>query len=204
MKDKILSTVAKSAKNHHFDELTGANHKEIYIIDWKSSNDGPVQWSPTLPVQWNEDAIDRGALITNPNGIDFTIDLFDENALPLHKGRQAKQCECLLFPTNYELNSWVLLVELKYAKNQRTLASYKENLKEKAIENVNYFREKEIIPHSKRVNILVSFPNFDVEVYGPYIFDPSEVDNLLTEHNIKLRVSDRAKIVSETKIMLGV
>ncbi|MGL4520326.1 MAG: hypothetical protein ACRCUJ_11815 [Phocaeicola sp.] len=204
MKNKIQSSIAKSDKTHIFEDISGANHKEIFIVDWKNINNGPIQWSTTLPTECNGSQIDKGASITNPNGINFTIDLFEENALPLKKGRQAKQCECLLFPTNYNKDSWVLLVELKYAEKQHTLPLYKQNLKEKAIENVIYFREKEILPTRKRVNVLVAFPNFDVDVYAPYIFDPSEIDDLLTEYNIKLRLSDRAQIVSETKLSLGV
>ncbi len=193
MKEKIVSILPKHT-------LTIHRSNDLYIVDYKDLNGGDVVLLETEP----EDI--KYVYLENPRGIEIYFDGFKDNALKISKGRYASQCECVTFPTQCADTDWILFVETKYANNLENafqeVRGYPHKMVDQIIETVKFFRAKKIIPENKRVSAIVSFPN-SVEEFNSTLFTRDlSIDDILVNHNIIIRGTNSARIISEERIKL--
>ncbi|MBV5343981.1 hypothetical protein JZU68_10480 [bacterium] len=178
---------------------------EMYIVDWKDINGGDVQIHTAQPT--NPDTGDdvNGVYLTNTNEVDVTFDALADNALFYTKANQSRQCECVCFPTSYSSDEWMLFVETKYANNLyaalRPENDYPNRMVDQIKQTVTFFRTKEIIPTDKLVNAIVSFPNL-LDDFNAFVFPTTEIEDMLIDHNILIRATNEAEIVSDVELNL--
>lgn len=178
---------------------------EMYIVDWKDINGGDVQIhssKPTHPITGDDV---NGVYLTNTNEVDVTFDAFADNALFYSNTKQSRQCECVCFPTSFSADVWILFVETKYANNLyaalRPEYDYPNRMVDQIKQTVTFFRTKEIIPTDKLVNAIVSFPNL-LDDFNAFVFPTTEIEDMLIDHNILIRATNEAEIVSDVELNL--
>ncbi len=190
---------------HHI--ITNHSDENLYVADYKhyenhyglEKNEGKVVILNTFQDDW------KSVHLSNENQVDICFDGFEDNALPSEAaGIQNSQCECVLFPNNFNANSWILFIETKYSASFenafRKENNYPHSMTNQIIETVKYLREKDIIPAEKKVHAIVSFPNL-AEEFNSYFFQGKEIE-ILKEHKILIRATNSALIKSEKRITL--
>lgn len=142
--------------------------------------------------------------IKNERKISVCFDGFDENALPTDEpGIYNSQCECVLFPEDYNGDYWVLFIEMKYANNLKAAFNeeydYPNSMVTQVIKTVQYFRDRQILDENKRVSAIVSFPNL-IEPFNSTIFRGDlSIEDILLKHKIRIRGTNKAAILSEKR-----
>ncbi|OFX49764.1 MAG: hypothetical protein A2046_11455 [Bacteroidetes bacterium GWA2_30_7] len=184
-----------------FHNLTTHSAPHLYIVDYKSINDGSVILHEDKPLNI------KYVYLSNQNEVTVCFDGFTNNALPLSAGSQNQQCECVIFPDRCFETDWILFVETKYVNNRKAafneIRGYPNKMTTQIIETVQYFRNKGIIETNKKVWAIVSFPIL-IEEFNSTIFkgDLSETD-ILFKHRIVIRGTNSASIISEKRIKLN-
>lgn len=197
MRDKILEVLPKD--KHTFHEVS---YSEIHIVDWKKYDN-----SRGIEV-FDEQQIDINSVrLINNSRLAIVVDAFSENALPISRGEQASQCECIIFPASYRDNAWTLVIETKYADDEEAAfkirkddENYPEKMISQIISTVEYFREKNIIDKNRVVHAIISFPNL-IEDFNSQLFSYVEneewnADNLLLYKKIRIKGCNAAVIKS--------
>lgn len=177
--------------------LCGQN---LYVVDWKDIDNGGISFTDSFP--------DRaGVKLSNPTLLEVCCDKFDENALPSgKKGKYNPQCECVLFPEEYDDSCWVLFIEMKYAKDEYKASDPRNNYPNKMVSQiestVKYFRDRNILPVNKIVYAIVSFPlignNYDSW------FDRNRFHDLLVDQKIIIRATNQGRITDNKSLLLGI
>lgn len=200
MKDKILKAVGhKAAVAHHFEET---NQDCLYIIDWTNINGGEVKLydKPQADSLGN---VVSGACIENPNRISLVLDLFGNNALPIKKGTQSQQCECIIFPSTGTDNDWLLLVELKYvAPTSTTFPLYVEKVKSQISDTASYLCKKGVIKPVKPKYGIFTLPTLMAEAYSAFITSIINTAEYFEQFGIMLVATDKVFIVDRFNINL--
>jgi hypothetical protein len=142
------------------------------------------------------------------------IDAFGENALPVKKGRQSEQCECVVAPALYSSDNWFLAVETKYAKSHETafkvnkaggVPEYPQKMVSQIVSTVDYLRNTGVIGRDKMVYAIVSFPNlvadFNSELFS-WVKDEWSTESLMLNNKIRIKGCNSANIISPKRIKL--
>lgn len=191
LKERLLKALPS-----HASSLKVLDDSILYVADWKDYNNGGVTFTGDKPFI-------EALVIVNGQSLPVCCDAFEENALPIKKGLQSKQCECVLFPDCADTQEWVLFVEMKYAKSEagatNPLSNYAGSLVRQIADTAKYFRGKDIIGKDKIVFAIASFSNLDI--FGSWL-NASLIDAALTE-GIILKATNHAHIVSDRLIELG-
>lgn len=188
----------RKALPHH--TLLQSRAKNLYIVDYKSIKDGDVELLEKKP----NDA--KSVHLKNQQQISVLFDGFKDNSLIINKGIYSPQCECVLFSEDCNTNDWVLFIETKYTNNLQSAFKKEHNyphcMINQIISTVKYFRDKGILEKDRRATAIVSFPNL-IEEFNSTFFskDISELD-ILFEHNILIRATNSAEIISQKRIRL--
>lgn len=200
MKDKILETLPND--KHKFYDV---NYPEIHIVDWKDIDN--TQGVKVYNTKQNEI---NSVCLFNSKGLGVSIDAFGENALPISRGSQASQCECISFPSEFDNNSWILAIETKYANNEEAAfrireedVNYPEKMVSQIISTVEYLRGKGFIEADRIIHAIISFPNL-VSDFNSTLFSlvPEEysVENLIVSKKIRIKGCNAANIISPKRI----
>jgi hypothetical protein len=201
MKAKILATLPND--KHIFQEIDST---EIHIVDWKD-----IDKNRGVEIYYEKHGDINSVCLFNENRVKLTIDKFGENALPISKGKQAEQCECIVFPSNLDRKIWVLTIETKYANNEeaafriKTDQNYPEKMVSQIVSTVDYLRAEKIIDEEQRVHAIISFPklvsDFNSTLFS-FVKEEWSVENLIVTKKIRIKGCNSAKIISEKKITL--
>lgn len=151
--------------------------------------------------------------LSNPSQISIDFDAFPDNALPINKGKCAKQCECVLFPEAADDVEWVLFIETKYVdslENARNVQyGYPQQMINQIKSTVSYFRKKGIISSDKRVHAIMSFPTVE-EGFDSWCFPVTyedghseSIEDIMFTDRIHIRATNIAQIKSNNRIKLG-
>lgn len=166
----------------------------IYIVDRKKEQQGDVEILDKV------DKTIKGVLINNEPQLKVYYYIFKDNSFRIERynekgkfltfsaGSQYQQCECILFPNETDNpEHWILLIELKYAKNyaaaSRENGAYPQKMIEQIIQTTQYLRRHNIIPAKKTVFAIVSFPNV-IENFNSTLFE----GNIFIENESKIDV----------------
>ncbi len=201
MRGLIVSQVGPKYVGRH--KFTTTSEPVIHIVDWKDVNNGGVEIHAAQPLHPETGELLNGVLLKNETPIEVTVDAFDENALFYTKKNQSRQCECVLFPTGYVSDEWILFVEMKYANDlaaaMHPANKYPDSMVDQIKQTVRFFRTKKIIPEDKVVNAIVSFPNLLSE-FNAFVFPNNEIDDLFYDEGIIIRATNQAQIV-DSKVL---
>ena len=193
MIEKLLGVLPE-----HKDYLDSLQGKVLYVADWKDENNGGISFT--------DYDVERAAVrLLNPSMLSVYCDKFPENALPIKKGCFSQQCECILFPQDEaeDTDDWRLFIETKYAKDEAKARDERNNYPQKMVgqieATVEYFRNKGILEENQVVYAIVSFPMLDN--YNAW-FDQNLIHEALAKHQIIVRATNQAKILSKQVIQL--
>ena len=181
--------------------ISQSQASKIYIVDYTNFKTGSVELFEIEPEHI------KYVLLENKNEITVCFDGFEQNALEISKGYYSRQCECVVFPTACSENDWVLFIETKYTNDVvsafREEHDYPNCMISQIVDTVNFFRDKGILESWRRATAIVSFPNL-VEAFNSTFFTGaiSELD-ILKEHNILIRATNSANIISAKRIKLN-
>lgn len=200
MKNKIIHAVgSKAAAAHHFEET---DQERLYIIDWKNINGGGVKLYDRPQKDSLGNAV-SGACIDNLHRIPLSVDLFGENALPLKKGKQSQQCECIVFPSTCDDSDWLLLIELKYVSPaSTTFPLYIDKVKSQISATASYLCDKGVIESSKPKYGMFSLPTLMKEAYSAFVTSVINTAEYFEQCGIMLIATDKAEIVDNRNINL--
>ncbi|MDQ3191766.1 MAG: hypothetical protein M3Q58_09240 [Bacteroidota bacterium] len=174
--------------------------KNIYIVDYANLNNGPVVLLDTEPQEVNY------VFIRNDNKVSVCFDGFEKNALVINAGNHSLQCECVLFPSTCDDSDWVLFIETKYTNDIKSAFKEENNypkcMIDQIVDTVSFFRKNGILKEKRRATAIVSFPNL-IEEFNSTFFsgEITELD-ILKAHNILIRATNSAKIISQKRIKL--
>jgi len=176
--------------------------EELFIVDLK-----PLRLGADV-VMYNAHPGHAHVYLFNPRRVPLFFDGFPDNAFETSPGDHCKQCECIVFPQICEPEDWVLFVETKYTENMESafneVVNYPNGMIDQIIATVRFLRDKGVLPVDKRVHALVSFPRL-IQSFDAFFFTSTpSVMEILTEHNVIIRASNKATIRSNRNIKLGV
>ncbi len=202
MKDKIFEVLPNDKHTLHV-----VNYPEIHIVDWKD-----IDNTQGIKVYNEKQEEISSVCLFNTKELSISIDAFEENAFPVSIGVQARQCECVSFPSNFDQNSWILAVETKYANNEEAAfrireddENYPEKMVSQIISTVEYLRGKGIIEENRLVHAIISFPNL-VSDFNSTLFSlvPADysIENLIVTKKIRIKGCNAATIISPKRIKL--
>ena len=169
--------------------------KKIYLVDHKAiDNSGCLK-------AYDEEPEFAALLLENPDQTLIDLVAFEDNAFEVKKGNPEKQCECTLYPVASDFSSWLLFVELKYAKNEFNIQ--REGWHKKAVEQirstVNFLRLRGAIVGGRKMNAIISFPL--ISAYSSWLAD--YVRNELKADGINARCTNKATIVDDKVLILA-
>jgi hypothetical protein len=203
MEDIIRACILpKAICNHTFHKIC---YPEIHIVDWKNFDGGRGRGIEICNGKPKE--IDSVCLF-NDYGIEVSIDAFGENALPYPTKREgyAEQCECVASPSSATADNWFLAIETKYTNNlNAALNHYPKKMITQIISTVDYLRAKGAVGCDKVVYAILSFPKLLSDFDGMLFTDNGEeldINKLIVEKKIWMKVCNSARIVSHKKITL--
>jgi disulfide oxidoreductase YuzD len=200
MKNKILSILPNDKHT-----LLSVSYPEIHIVDWKD-----IDNSRGIEVFDKKQEGINSVCLFNESELDVIVDSFEENALPMSKGKQASQCECVSFPSSCDETDWMLAIETKYANDEEAAfriwkddENYPEKMVSQIISTVEYFRDKKIIENDRVVHAIVSFPNlvadFNSSLFS-FVKEEWSIENLLVNKRIRIKGCNAANIISAKRI----
>ncbi|MDF2933422.1 MAG: uncharacterized protein K0R36_2753 [Chryseobacterium sp.] len=191
MKNKIDS-VFDSSKFSHESFIT----EKVYIADYteRTASLRSVEIHDTNPTD-----IDS-LIINNPTEIHISTSIFSPQCFIDDNGKEPKQCECIVTPTTLLPNSWILFIEIKDCK-PKNVSTYHKECKEKILENVKLFREKEILDDDKVVYAVVSFPRTGKTNFHNHLIKATEWKQIRDEHKIMIKGTNEITIKNEKSII---
>ncbi len=201
MESKIRACIPpKVLSNHRFHTVC---HPKIHIVDWKYFDKGKGRG---VEIRDNKPEDIESVCLTNTSEIEVLIDAFDENALPIKKGHQAEQCECVIAPAIYYPDNWILAIETKYTHDlSLALEYYPDKMISQIVSTVEYLRETGILDNEKHVHAIISFPAI-LEDFSSALFQVVKgewnVDSLLLKKRIRIKACNSANIISSKRIKL--
>ncbi len=201
MKAKILETLPND--RHSFEEV---DYAEIHVVDWKN-----IDNTRGIEIFNVTQSNIKSVCIFNENKIKVAFDKFGENALPISKGVQAEQCECIAFPSGSNEKIWILAIETKYANNEdaafriKADQNYPQKMVSQIVSTVDYLRAKSIIDEEQQVHAIISFPelvsDFNSTLFS-YVKEEWSIENLIVNKKIRIKGCNSAKITSGKGIKL--
>jgi hypothetical protein len=137
--------------------------------------------------------------VINPIKLHITASIFKPQCFIGDDGKDIKQCECVLYPTIYTKKTWILFVEIKDCK-PKNASTYHQDVKDKFIDNVQFFRTNGIIEQNKVVYAVASFPRKGkTNFYHQFIKD-SEAQFFRRHHKIKILGTNEITIKNEKSL----
>jgi hypothetical protein len=130
----------------------------------------------------------------------ITASIFKPQCFIGSDGKELKQCECVLYPTKYTKDSWVMFVEIKDCK-PKNISKFHQNIKEKVRVNVQVFRDKGIIAQDKVVYAVASFPRRNKTAFHNHFITPPEVKDFRDNHKTIIMGTNKISIVNDKKII---
>jgi len=172
------------------------SNKHLYVVDYteKTASIRSVEVHNVKPV--DIDAL----IIYNPTGTNISTSIFTPQCFIDENGKEPKQCECVMYPTVFSANSWILFIEIKDCKPMNA-ANYHREAKEKIITNVQLFRDKRILDNNKVVYAVVSFPRKAKTNFHNHLIKASEWKKFRDDYKIMIKGTNEITIKNERSIL---
>ena len=158
---------------------------KIYVADFskRTNKAGGVEIHETLPKAPSSGAADMDCcVVINGNTLRIDYNVFRDDQFKSEEGEDMKHGECCLFPSINNDKSWILFIEIKDCKESR-ISKYKQNVKEKLIQNVGEFRKHGIILNNNVYGV-VAFPRKKTAFNEMIVSDYTEYKKFYQEYGI--------------------
>ena len=133
-------------------EFASCDAHAMYLVDYTDSTNS----KRGVELLCNEVDLAGLLLDNSASEINITTAVFDDHCFKEADGiTDEEHCEAVLFPEPFETESWLLFVELKYAK---FLSGDLGKAFRQVIKTVQYFRHSALIERNKVVCGVISFP----------------------------------------------
>ncbi|MCC9018683.1 hypothetical protein [Flavobacterium lipolyticum] len=139
-------------------------------------------------------------IINNPTKVNVFTSIFLPQCFIDENGKEPKQCECVMNPTNLHTFSWILFIEIKDCKPSNA-SNYHKECKEKILENVQLFRDKNIISENKIVYAVVSFPRKAKTNFHNHLIKAPEQKQMRDMHKIIIKGTNEITIKNDRIII---
>lgn len=172
------------------------NSPKIFVVDYteRTASARSVEVHSTKP---NDiDAL----IIKNPTEINISTSIFMPQCFIDENGKEPKQCECVMNPANSQPDTWILFIEIKDCKPSNA-SNYHKECKEKILENVQLFRDKNIIPVDKIVYAVVSFPRKEKTNYHNQFIKPPEQKQMRDKYKIMIKGTNEITVKNDRTII---
>lgn len=173
----------------------------FYIADFSERTQSArgIEVHNTLPAcPIDADRVMDCVVIQNTNQIEIDVNIFDNNQFKDEQGTDLRHCECCIFPTENNDQSWVVMLEIKDCK-PKNISSYKDDVIEQIVSATNIFRQKRIIT-THRIYGVVSIPKSKVSFNNTIFGMPPEYKSLKKQHKILFAASNMIEIKDNTVI----
>jgi hypothetical protein len=189
MKNK-LDAILPAAKIIHSEY----SDSKIYVTDYtnRTNSERDIAVFNTNPD--NMDVL----VLKNDTRLNITASIFGKQCFMDAQNNEIRHCECVLYPTITNSNTWILFVEIKDCK-PKNIASYIKSAKEQIIRTVELFRELNLLEKQKKVHAVITFPQKKTNFYH-HIIAPSESQKFLHQHKIIIRATNILSIKNDRSI----
>lgn len=195
MRNRILSVYSNST-------FKTSNSVSIYVADFsqRTKCERKVEVHDYIPLTPNEEKNMDCLNLNNPNRISTDFNIFDDHSFKDENNNDKEHCECCLFPTTNDNNTWVGFVEIKDCKS-KNIVEWKDKVKEQIINVVRLFINDHIID-KQRIYGIISFPRRNKVSFDQTIFDDyTEYKKLFKEERIHFIASNNVTIENERSII---
>jgi hypothetical protein len=173
-------------------------------VDWKNFDKGKGRGVEVYDKKPEEIG---SVCLYNNSKIDILIDAFEDNALPIKKGHQAEQCECIASPPSNDPQNWFIAIETKYTDDlDSALEYYPDKMISQIISTIDYLRGKGVIDNHKMVYAIISFPelllDFNSVLFTHVAKEEWSPTNLIVNNKIRIKGCNSANIISSKRIKL--
>jgi hypothetical protein len=129
----------------------------------------------------------------------ITTSIFGKQCFMDEQNKEIKHCECILYPTSSNLDTWVLFVELKDCK-PKNIAGYFTTAKTQIIQTVKLFRNRSLLEKDKKVHAIISFPRKKVDFHRN-IITQGERQQFLHQYKIIIRGTNTVTVKNNKNIV---
>ncbi|MDR1524172.1 MAG: hypothetical protein LBS79_02800 [Tannerella sp.] len=190
MRNKLDSLLSSDKITH-----IAYDDNEIYVVDYsnKSGSAKGVEVHNIKP-----DDIDDLTL-KNESHLNITASIFGKQCFMDEENKEIKHCECVLYPTHSNPDTWVLFIEIKDCK-PKNVSNYFTSAKEQIIQTVKLFRKCNLLDINKKVHAVISFPRNKTNFYH-LLIPISESQMFFHQYKIIMRATNTLSIKNEKIIV---
>lgn len=183
---------------HHLNSCTTTN-SSLYVADYteKTKND-PIKRGTELFVASPPSDINY---FTVNNSCNLKIDgiPFDNNSFIYPNGNTASQCECVIYPSNSNKDSWILFIELKYSYKTKNNKKNLNKAKRQLFKTQYHYKSKGVFNKNNTCYLLASLPMqsppfANLSLSQPYLLA------MKRKHNVVIRFQNSVEIIDDKKI----
>lgn len=191
-----LKTKIKNTYPHH--DIVGYE-QDIHIADYtektkKESIKRTVEIHKAAPLDI------ESFHLKNPGSTAIETITFDNKSFTNQDGNTKSQCECIVFPHNSSITSWILFLELKYCLLKNIMKKLDQAQKQLQ-DTCSYLRDTQIL-HSKQTKYLIASMPEHTPPFESFIFSGSDLQDLKKQDKIILRRANTATIKSTDKLLV--
>ncbi len=138
-------------------------------------------------------------VIKNKHKISVDGIVFNNKSFVFPDGNPKSQCEVVLFPTNSDDNSWILLNELKYSSKSYNNIHNLLKAERQLLSTHEYYEERGVVGVSNTSYLIASMPQ-QAEPFRHFRISPHKLASLKKERNIILRFINTVEIIDNYRI----
>ncbi|MDR0393777.1 MAG: hypothetical protein LBH77_01320 [Tannerella sp.] len=189
--------------NHYSSHINKCSYsdKSIFIADYtEQTKTSLTKKGVELFFQNPPTDIDVFSLINNANLNTGSI-VFDNTSFVYSNGNPRSQCECVIFPTTANTDSWILFTELKYSNKDYNNGNNLRKAINQLYKTRTYYFQKGIFGITNTCYLLASLP-MQAEPFANFSLPPAKMQSLKLKYNIVLRLKNSAEIIDDENILV--
>lgn len=183
---------------HHLNSCTTTS-SSLYVADYteKTKNEPIKRGTELFEVSPPSD-IDFFT-VNNQNNLMIEGIPFDNNSFTYPNGDIASQCECVIYPSNSNKDSWILFIELKYSNNSKKNKRNLNKAKRQLFKTQYHYKSKRVFDKNNTCYLLASLP-MQTPPFANSSFPPGYLAAMKKKHNVIIRFQNSVEIIDDRKI----
>lgn len=137
--------------------------------------------------------------VNNPHNLKINGIPFGQKSFVKPNGNIASQCECVIYPHNSDIYSWICFIELKYSNNPDNNIKNLNKARLQLFRTQYYYRSKGVFSKDNTCYLLASLP-IQTPPFTNISLAPAYLLNLKKKHNIILRFQNSIEIENNKTI----
>ena len=179
----------------HLIECTNTN-QSLFVADYSeqtASQKGTELVAGNPPVD-----IDYFSLLNFAN-LQITGSVFNNSSFKRLDGSSLSQCECVVFPSISNHESWIFFAELKYSSRDYNNVNNLNKARRQLFKTQYYYKSKGIFTITNTCYLFASLP-MQSEPFPNITLEPSYLLDMKERHNIVIRFQNSATITDDKQI----